>query len=79
MAKFYIEGGEEFGANQMTKAEHEMREKIMAIIAKHTRTFYAGYGYGDSSGVEEDDYDEVADSIMEAFVMVEKPAERFVD
>jgi hypothetical protein len=70
MAKFYITDGGKW--NTMTKAEHEMREKIMAIIAQHTSTFYAGYGYSSEDGVKEDDYDEVADSIMEAFTMTEK-------
>ena len=70
MAKFYTEGGGKY--NTMTEAEHKMREKIVAIIATHTRTFSGGYGYSSEEGVREDDYDEVADSIMEAFTMVEK-------
>jgi hypothetical protein len=72
MAKFYTEGGYQW--NTMTKAEHDMRERIIKIIAQHTRTFYGGYGHASEEGVKEEDYDEVADSIMEAFVMVDKTA-----
>ena len=70
MAKFYIEAGGEW--NTMTKAEHEMREKIVAIMAKYTTSFSRCHGCGSDEGMEEDDYEEAADSIMEAFTMVEK-------
>jgi hypothetical protein len=72
MARWYSEIGEEFGTNTMTREEHDMRERIIKIIAQHTSTFYGGYGYASEEGVKEEDYDEVADSIMEAFTMIEK-------
>ena len=70
MAKYYTEDGGKW--NTMTKAEYEMREKIVAIMARHTSTFYGGYGYSSEDGIREDDYEDAADSIMEAFSMVEK-------
>jgi hypothetical protein len=72
MAKYYSEIGEEFGTNTMTREEHDMRERIIKIISQHTRYFPAGYGCGGDEGVREDDYDEVADDIMTAFMMVDK-------
>lgn len=72
MVKYYSQIGEEFGTNTMTKAEHEMRERIIKIISRHTREM-EGYSYfGSNPGVSEDDYDEVADDIMAAFTIVDK-------
>ena len=75
MAKWYSEVGEEFGTNQMTKAEFEMRARIVAIISQHTREM-EGYSYfGSNPGIAEDDYEDVVDDIMAAFTMVDKPTE----
>jgi hypothetical protein len=72
MAKFYSEFPE---YSQMTKAEHDMREKIIAVIAQHTgQVGYSTWDGHSEDGISEDDYDEVADSIMEAFGMVDKTA-----
>ncbi len=66
MAKYYSEDPE---YSKCSKAEFEMRERIVAIIDTHTRTFYAGYGCRDERGVEKEDYEDVAEAIMEAFKM----------
>lgn len=67
MAKYYNEDPE---YSKCSKAEFEMREKIVAIIAKHTSTFYGGYNYSCEEGVKEDDYEDVAEEIIAAFGMV---------
>ena len=72
MARWYSKIGEEFGTNTMTREEHDMRERIIKVISQHTRTFYGGYGHASEEGVKEEDYDEVADSIMAAFTMIGK-------
>jgi hypothetical protein len=70
MAKYYSEFPE---WSQMTKEEFEMREKIIAVIKEHTRQVgYSTWDGHSEDGVSEDDYDEVADSIMEAFTIVPK-------
>lgn len=67
MAKHYNEDPE---YSKCSKAEFELREKIVAIIAKHTSTFYGGYSYSSQEGVKEDDYEDVAEEIIAAFGMV---------
>lgn len=69
MAKWYCADPE---YSKCSKAEFEMREKIVAIMAKYTSTFYRGYGCGSDEGMAEDDYENAAEAIMEAFGMVEK-------
>ena len=69
MAKWYCEDPE---YSKCSKAEFEMREKIVAIMAKYTSTFYGGYGYSSEQGIKEDEYEDAAEAIMEAFGMVEK-------
>jgi len=64
MARYYSEIGEEFGTNTMTKAEYEMRCRIVKVIAQYT-TEMEGYSYfGSNPGIKEDDYEDVADDIM---------------
>lgn len=64
MARWYSPEAEEFGTAQMTKAEYEMRCRIVKIIAQYT-TEMEGYSYfGSNPGVREDDYEDVADDIM---------------
>ena len=67
MTRYYSEIGEEFGTNTMTKQEAVIRERIVAIIARHTREM-EGYSYfGSNPGIAEDDYEDVADEIMIEF------------
>lgn len=67
MTRYYSEIGEEFGTNTMTKEEAKIRERIVAIIARHTREM-EGYSYfGSNPGIAEDDYEDVADEIMMEF------------
>ena len=69
MAKYYNEDPE---YSKCSKAEFEMREKIVAIMAKHTRSFYGGYGYSSQEGIEVDDYEDAAEDIIAAFGMVKE-------
>lgn len=67
MTRYYSEIGEEFGTNTMTKQEHEIRERIVAIMKRYTQEM-EGYSYfGSNPGIEEDDYEDVADEIMIEF------------
>lgn len=69
MAKYYNEDPE---YTQCSKAEFEMREKIVAIMAKFTRDM-EGYTYfGSNYGMPEDDYEDAAEEIMAAFGMVKE-------
>ena len=67
MARYYSEIGEEFGTNTMTKQEHEIRERIVAIMARHTQEMEGYSYYGSNPGISEDDYEDVADDIMIEF------------
>ena len=71
MAKWYCENPEYSVCSQ---AEFEVREKIVAIMAKYTSTFYGGYGYSSEQGMKEEDYEDAAEAIIEAFGMVDKTA-----
>lgn len=70
MAKYYNEDPE---YSKCSKAEFEMREKIVAIMARYTSTFYAGYGYSSEEGMKEEDYEDAAEAIIEAFGIVDNP------
>ena len=67
MARYYSEIGEEFGTNTMTKQEHEIRERIVAIMSRHTQEMEGYSYYGSNPGISEDDYEDVADDIMIEF------------
>lgn len=71
MAKYYNEDPE---YSKCSKAEFEMREKIVAIMSKYTTTFHRGYGCGSDDGMDAEDYEDAAEAIMEAFGMVDTTA-----
>lgn len=67
MAKWYSEDPE---YSKCSKAEFEMREKIVAIMERFTRDM-EGYAYlGSNYGMPKDDYEDAAEEIIAAFGMV---------
>jgi hypothetical protein len=65
MARWFNPGCPE--SAQMTPEEFAVRQRIVAVIAKHTREM-EGYSYFSSNpGVSEDDYEDIADDIMIEF------------
>ena len=68
MSKYYSVDPE---YTQMSHTEKDIRDKIEAILGKFTREM-EGYSYfGSNPGIQQDDYDEVAEAIMSAFNMWE--------
>lgn len=67
MAKWYCEDPE---YSKCSKAEFDIREKIVSIMARYTRDMESAYGYGLANGMPEDDYEDAAEEIIAAFNMV---------
>ena len=64
MARWYSEYPE---YTEISKEAKERRDRIVAIIARYT-TEMEGYSYfGSNPGVKEDDYEDIADDIMQEF------------
>jgi len=64
MARWFSEDPE---YSKITPEEKAIRDKIVAIISTYT-TEMEGYSYfGSNPGVREDDYEDIADEIMQAF------------
>ena len=62
MARWFNEDPE---YSQITVEEKARRDRIVAIIARYT-TEMEGYSYyGSNPGVKEDDYEDIADAIMQ--------------
>lgn len=53
--------------SEISEEDKALRDKIVAIIAKHTVEMEGYSYYGSNPGIKEDDYDDVADDIMIAF------------
>ena len=69
MARWYSEDAE---YSKISKAEKELRDKLVAVIAKYTQEM-EGYSYfGSNPGVEEEDYEEIADDLLLLFDIKEK-------
>jgi hypothetical protein len=64
MARLYSTNPE---YTEISPEEKAIRDRIIAIIDKHTREM-EGYSYcGSNPGVSVDDYEDVADDIMKEF------------
>lgn len=64
MARWYSEDPE---YTEISKEEKELRDKIVAAIARYS-TNMEGYSYfGVRIGVPEDDYEDIADDLMKEF------------
>jgi hypothetical protein len=61
MARWHSEFSE---YSEISTADKVVRDRIISIIARYTREM-EGYSYfGSNPGVQEDDYEDVADAIM---------------
>lgn len=68
MAKYYSKDPE---YSKISLTDKLTRDKLEEVLATFTREM-EGYSYfGSNSGIQEDDYDEVAEAIMSAFNMWE--------
>jgi hypothetical protein len=64
MSRYYNQDPE---YTQISTEEKAVRDRIVAIIASYTREM-EGYDYcGSNPGVAQDDYEDVADAIMQEF------------
>ena len=68
MARYFNEDPE---YTEISAADKAMRDRIVAIIARHTREMESYSYFGKNPGVAEDDYEDVADEIMKEFKMDE--------
>jgi hypothetical protein len=64
MARWYCEDKE---YTEISKEEKAIRDRIIAVISRHTREM-EGYSYfGSNPGISEDDYEDIAEDIMIEF------------
>jgi hypothetical protein len=64
MSRYYSKHPE---YSKITESENEIRNRIIALISKHTREMEGYSYYGSNPGVSEDDYEDIADDIMIEF------------
>lgn len=71
MARWFSEAFPE--TSELSVAEHELRKKIVEVMARFTREM-EGYSYfGSNPGIAEDDYADVADALMAELDLNDKP------
>ena len=63
-ARWFCEDAE---FTQISAADKAIRDRIIAIIDRHTRDMEADSYYGSNYGVSQHDYDDIADEIMIEF------------
>ena len=68
MARWFSEFPE---FSEISRADKEIRDRIVTIIAQHTREMENYAYFGKNPGVSEDDYEDVAEAIMKEFKMGE--------
>lgn len=69
MAKWYHEDPE---YTQISTEDKILRDKIVAILDTFTQEM-EGYSYfGSNPGIDNDDYEDVADALMDAFAITTK-------
>lgn len=69
MSKYYSEDPE---YTQISLTDKLTRDKIEAILKTFTREMENYSYYGHNPGISEDDYDEVAETLMDEFKLWEK-------
>ena len=52
---------------QISAADKAVRDRIIAVIARYTKEMESYSYFGKNPGVSEDDYEDVADEIMQEF------------
>ena len=69
MSKYYSENPE---YSQISPVDKLTRDKIEAILKTFTREMENFSYYGSNPGISENDYDEVAETLMDEFKLWEK-------
>ncbi len=64
MARWFSEDPE---FSEISPAEKAIRDRIVAVMAKHTQEMEGYSYYGSNPGISEDDYEDIAEDIMKEF------------
>ena len=64
MARWFSEDPE---YSEISPAEKAIRDRIVAVMARHTQEMEGYSYYGSNPGIAEDDYEDVADELMKEF------------
>lgn len=70
MAKWFCESDP--SAGQISEKDHSVRRAIELVLEKHTRDMENYSYYGCNMGVSENDYDEIAEEVMDVLELWEK-------
>lgn len=64
MARWFSEDPE---YSEISPAEKAIRDRIVAVMAKHTQEMEGYSYYGSNPGIAEDDYEDIAEELMKEF------------
>lgn len=64
MARWFSEDPE---YSEISPAEKAIRDRIVAVMARHTQEMEGYSYYGSNPGIAEEDYEDVADELMKEF------------
>lgn len=64
MARWFSEDPE---FSEISPAEKAIRDRIVAVMAKHTQEMEGYSYYGSNPGIAEDDYEDIAEELMKEF------------
>lgn len=64
MARWFSEDPE---FSEISPSEKAIRDRIVAVMARHTQEMEGYSYYGSNPGIAEDDYEDIADELMKEF------------
>ena len=64
MARWFSEDPE---FSEISPSEKAIRDRIVAVMVKHTQEMEGYSYYGSNPGISEDDYEDIAEDIMKEF------------
>lgn len=64
MARWFSEDPE---FSEISPAEKAIRDRIVAVMAKHTQEMEGYSYYGSNPGIAEEDYEDIAEELMKEF------------
>ena len=64
MARWFSEDPE---YSEISPAEKAIRDRIVAVMARHTQEMEGYSYYGSNPGIAEDDYEDIAEELMKEF------------
>ena len=53
--------------SEISPAEKAIRDRIVAVMARHTQEMEGYSYYGSNPGISEDDYEDIAEELMKEF------------